>query len=248
MKSKDEIKLFNKLFFIKLSELSEKSQSLKNMFIDQVFNYAKNRNNNLSQNKRETLFKLYKKLKYNNIEEENKIKTVDPVNYHIMNKCYTQKLKLSKLERMRIISEHRKKSERSNNFNNIKDILTNSDLNKKDEGIIKEKHSIDEISLEDENDNQSEDEELEENEEDEEELELELEEENSDEEAQNLNIIITPMKKKNNTTMLNKKRYHNGIEKESINYSNGINYKKKRVIFKLANNEINGKIKYYIRI
>ena len=70
MKSKDEIKLFNKLFFIKLSELSEKSQSLKNMFIDQVFNYAKNRNNNLSQNKRETLFKLYKKLKYNNIEEE----------------------------------------------------------------------------------------------------------------------------------------------------------------------------------
>ena len=51
-------------------------------------------------------------MKYNKDEEPEKTFKVDPVNQYILNRNYTNKLKMSRLERMRLIAERKNNKER----------------------------------------------------------------------------------------------------------------------------------------
>jgi hypothetical protein len=63
------------------------------------------------------LYKIYKKIKYNQEdEEENYDSQVDPVNHYILTKNYTNKVKMSRLDRMKLISDRKKNKDRVEKF------------------------------------------------------------------------------------------------------------------------------------
>ncbi len=228
-----------------------------------MFKAAKAKNDNLSPKKRETLFKIYKKLKYGEEEEEVKSTAVDPVNEHIMKKNYTHKFKISKLEKMKLMMDHRKRQEKLNNLlkekekevvNNTK---VNGEVNDKKEEVIEELIQVDED--EHSSDEENEDIEIEESgdeydfedeeENDEvEEIEDEFEDDiiheddysekmDEDSESEDNNVIYVPKNKNNNNqTFLGKKRAASNM----VTPVNNCNSNVKKVCFKLNHNDYNG--------
>jgi hypothetical protein len=134
----------------------ERFSQLRNIFSEEVFALARSANE-YSDVCRKILYRVYKKVKYNKEEEEEKVgkeNIVDPVNDYILRKRYTQKIKLSKLERMKILAQHRKNHERADNIVKQKEkeklLKMTSDS--------KEKPIVEKINLDDDEDDSEEDE------------------------------------------------------------------------------------------
>ncbi len=70
-------------------------------------------------------------MKYNHTEEEETVHCIDPVNEHILAKNYTNKIKMSRLDRMKLIAERKKNITRIETF-----------LKEKEESKLKEKKAI----------------------------------------------------------------------------------------------------------
>jgi hypothetical protein len=203
------------------------------------------------------LFKLYKKFKYREDEEEPKSTAVDPVNDHIMKKNYTHRFKMSKLEKMKILAEHRKRQEKLNETlkEKQKEILENTkhnaivndeepviqeemiQLNEEDQDDEPIKESSEEFDYEEEEEADSQDSfEAAEEMLEEDDYYSESDEESSESEEKKNVIFVPKMNNGNNSTFLNKKRASTDIVTPVSNgKSNG-----KKVCFKLNNNDYNG--------
>jgi hypothetical protein len=118
--------------------------SLREVYSQELFNLAKSKKE-IPDQVRKIVYKIYKKIKYNKDEEETvevKPGVVDPVNDYILKKKYTNKVKLSKLERMKILAEHRKNQQRADSLFKEKEKENIMSLAKNSEKPIEEKVSL----------------------------------------------------------------------------------------------------------
>merc|ERR1712032_405218 len=107
--------VFNKIDIIMIKDPFFQKSNLKTTYQKIIFEKATSKEE-IPEPQRSLLFKVYKKLKYNNenYEEEEKekenIKTyeVDPVNDYILKKSYTNRSRLSKVEKIKLLAQKRK--------------------------------------------------------------------------------------------------------------------------------------------